>query len=502
MKALLTLFMLGILLLPNALKAQAPVFFDKANRFFTTYAQHNAVKYQELYHNSQELTVLVDQIKHTSLADLSVEEQKAFYINAYNLLVIKTVVEHYPIASPNEIVDFWDGISHEVAGEKVTLEQLKQQILEKYKDPKLHFVLNDGSMASAPIANFAYQPAQLEEQLKQRVIGAVNNPQWIQYESIAEDLSLPLFFERYEDAFTPTIIDFLNTYRVEAIKKTVHITYQNENWALNSYESTSSALGKKKKRVTGAYASLAQVVTLPKGVGEIMDFNSIYSVGIGNKEVGSRSTYFNSYFTAFYGVTGKLDLGVILLFRASRERDPFNTSPFAVLGMDRTPVGSSRYADFGLAHMGFQARFAPFKNINLSFEQGFMLPIRNLPKGNTVDESIYSVTQIYYIHPISSQLQLFLAFTYWQGFRPGEKFNMQIPLLRGFLNYFATPRLSFYATSMYFLEWGVGAKYLLTPKFEIQFMYSYYIPVKGVYDLLAPGATSIMTYNMGLRYRI
>ena len=170
--------------------------------------------------------------------------------------------------------------------------------------------------------------------------------------------------------------------------------------------------------------------------------------------------------------------------------------------MERTPTGSSRYADFGLSHMGFQARFAPFKNINLSFEQGFMLPIRNLPKGNTVDESIYSVTQVYYIHPISSQLQLFLAFTYWQGFRPGEPFSMQIPLLRGFLNYFATPRLSFYATTMYFLEWGVGAKYLLTPKFEIQFMYSYYVPVKGIYDLLAPGATSIMTYNMGLRYRI
>lgn len=509
MKTITTL-LISLLLVTTSLKAQTSNFFDKADEFFHTYAQHNAVQYQLLYHHNKELKALVEQVEQANLADWTTNQQKAFYINAYNIMVINAVVDHYPIASPNEVIEFWDGISYTVAGQAFTLKGLEQHILEIYQDPKLHFALANGSMACAPIANFAYQPAELEAQLKQRVIGAVNNPQWIHYQPTIQQLELPLLFERHQASFTPSVLAFLNTYRVEQIEEPVHIVYKNEDWTLNSYQSTPSVLGKKKKAGTGAYAGLAQVITLPKGVAELIDFNSIYTVGIGNKEVGSRNTYFNSYFTAFYGVTGKLDVGISMLFRSSRERDAFGTSPFTVLSMERTPLftagrasaNTSTYADFGLSHMGFQIRFAPFKNINLSFEQGFMLPIQNLPKENTVDQSIYSVTQMYYIHPISSQLQLFLALTYWQGIRPGEPFNFQLPLLRGFLNYFVTPRFSVFATSMYFLEWGAGAKYLLTPKFEIQFMYSYYLPIQGAYDLLSPGASSIMTYNMGLRYRI
>lgn len=510
MKTLFSLLVLGCLLTSNTLNAQVATFFEKANDFFSTYVEHNRVKYQQLYHKSTELTALVEQIKTTSLTGLSVQEQKSFYINAYNVLVVKTVMDHYPIASPNEVVEFWDGINHQVAGREFTLQALEKYILQTYKDPRLHFALTNGSMACVPIANAAYQPDKLEEQLNQRVIGAVNNPQWVDYQPTLKHLKLPLLFERHQASFTPSVLDFLNTYRVKPVPKNVQITYNNEDWTLNSYESTPSIVRNKKKVATGSYTGLAQVITLPKGSAEFICFNSIYTVGIGSKESGTRNTYFNSYFTASYGVTGRLDIGLSFLFRSSRERDHFGTSPFTVLNMERSPAPLAgrnpkqrhTYSDFGLSHMGFQVRFAPFKNINLSFEQGFLLPIQNLPKNNTVDNSIYSITQAYYIHPISSKMQLFLALTYWQGIRPGEKFKFQVPLLRGFLNYFVTPRFSVFATSMYFLEWGVGAKYLLTPKLEIQFMYSYYLPFKGAYDLLSPGANSIMTYNVGLRYRL
>jgi hypothetical protein len=513
MKALLIGLLFSCLLFANELTAQTAVFFDQANRFFATYAQHNVVKYQALYHHHhKELDDLVAMIKTMPVDKLSSTEQKAFYINAYNLLVIDNIVQHYPIASPNEIVEFWDEITYKVAGTPTTLEALERYILGNYQDARLHFVLVNGSVAAAPIANYAYQPDQLETQLKQRVIKVVNNPQWIYYHRETKQLKLPLLFKRYKHSFTPSVVEFLNAYRVEPIDADVSIVYTNEDWTLNSYESGFASVNKKKKKkeAAGGYANLAQVITLPKGQAEFINFNSIYTVGIGTKNLGSRNTYFNSYNTAFYGLTGKLDIGVSFLFRSSRERDDFSASPFEVMSMERTPLytagrataNSSLYADYGLSHMGLHVRFAPFKNLNLSFEQGLMLPIQNLPKDNTVDQSIYSVTQMYYIHPISSKSQLFFALTYWQGIRAGEQFRFQLPLLRGFFNYFVTPRLSLYATSVYFLEWGGGARYLLTPNFEIQFMYSAYLPIEGVYDLLSPGATSINTYNVGLRYRL
>jgi hypothetical protein len=517
MKLLFPLLFLGTLLATTSLNAQDSDFFDKADQFFETYAQYNAVQYRALYQQPIALESLVEQIETTSINDWSEAAQKAFYINAYNLLVIATVVEHYPIASPNEIVDFWDGINHQVAGKMYTLEQLEAFVVAAYKDPSVHFALVNGSVACPPIANFAYQPQKLEAQLKDRVISTLNNSQYIQYNPELKRIELPMLFNRYETSFQPNVVAYLNQYRVEKVTPEVRIAYKNEDWSLNSYQETPSKLRKKKpkkavelskKVATGAYAGLAQVITLPKGVAELQDFNNIYTVGVGTKENGTRSSYFNSYFTAFYGATGKLDLGMCLLYRASRERDYFTASPFKTLNLEQSGSGqlddapADIRADHGLSHMGFQVRFAPFKNISLSFEHGFMLPIKGVPNENSVDENIYSVTQVYYMQNIAPKTQLFLALTFWQGFQIGKPFRIQLPLVRGFVNYFATPRLCLYVNSMYLLEWGVGVKYLLTPKFEVQVMYSYFIPVPGLYDLLVPGAASVMTYNLGFRYRL
>ena len=164
-------------------------------------------------------------------------------------------------------------------------------------------------------------------------------------------------------------------------------------------------------------------------------------------------------------------------------------------------TNSGLYSDWGLSHIGIQTRFAPFKNINLSFEQGLLFPIQNLPTDNTVDQNMYSISQIYFIHPFTSQWQLFLALSYWQPINLKGSFRFQPPMLRGILNYFATPRFSVFVSTMYCLEWGLGVKLMLTPKLELQAMYSYFLPIPGVFDLFSPGATSVMTYNMGFRYR-
>ncbi|BDS14350.1 DUF547 domain-containing protein [Aureispira anguillae] len=485
-------------------------FFEQSNLFFTTYAHHNRVQYKVLQNDGDLLNTLTDQLAKIDLKEATVIEQKAFYINAYNLLVIKNIVVHYPIASPNEIVEFWDELTHEIAGERYTLERLKEKILAQFSDPLLHFVLVDGTVSAAPIANFAYMPTKLKEQLENRTIEALNSSKFIEYNQSLEEVVVPALFKAYPNSFQPSILGFINQYRVQKIPTEAQLRYAFYDGTINAfYENTAAIVqkkNKKKKKNKIAYSPLAQVITLPKGSTELSLFNSIYTVTYGDKVLGSRNSYFNSYFTAFHGITGKLDIGATFLLRSSRENDLYETSPFKVFEFERTPIqtnyrSSGTYSDWGLSHIGFQVRFAPFKNINLSFEQGLLLPVQNLPKENTVDNSLYSITQVYYIQPFSAQLQLFLALTYWQPIRSGETFKFQPPLLRGFLNYFATPRFSVFVTTMYFLEWGAGVKFMLTPKFEIQAMYSYYLPIPGAYDVFSSGATSIMTYNMGLRYR-
>lgn len=503
MKQLILFFTFLLLITSSAQAQDMDVFFEESNSFFSTYAPYNNVQYKVLHQDTEELDILVKMIASANLSTLDSEGQKAFFINAYNLLVINTVVENYPIASPNEIVTFWDETEQEVAGEKYSLETLKAYILTTFQDPLLHFVLVDGSVSSAQIVNFSYQATNLNIQLEDRAIAFMNDAQYLKYNEDINEIILPRVFKRNRLDFGASMVDFLNKYRVKKLDEEIQVKYGNYDWRLNAYDDDTNTTLKRKKK-TGLAA--AKVVTLPKNGVELVIFNNLYSVSYGDKIFGSRNSYFNSYFSAFYGVTGTLDVGVTFLLRSSRENDPFNTSPFKVFEFERTPLNpnprtSGAYSDWGLSHIGLNVRFAPFKHINLSFEQGVMLPIQNLPQANTVDNSLYSVTQVYYIHPFTAKTQLFLALTFWQPIRLGETFKFQPPLLRGFLNYFATQRFSVFITTMYFLEWGVGVKYMLTPKLEIQAMYSYYLPIPGIYDIVSPGANTIMTYNLGLRYR-
>lgn len=494
---------------PTIKGQQLDAFFEEANTFFSTYAKHNSIQYKTLALDPSSLDALVQKIGVTNLEQVNSLEEKAFFINSYNLLVIKTVVEHYPIASPNEVVEFWDELEQLVAGKNYTLESLKATILERFQDPLIHLVLVDGAQSSMPIVEKAYWPTDLDKQLESRAIDVLNKNKYVEYNEPIEEVKLSALFKKYAQDFKPSVLGFINQYRVKKIPTETAIKYTYYDWMLNAYYDLDAVVvhkkSKKKQKKLG-YSPLAQVITLPKGVTELMSFNSLYTVTYGGGVLGSRNTYFNSYFSAFYGVTGKLDIGATFLLRANRENDYYDTSPFKALTFERsTTMASARstgaQADWGLTHVGMQIRFAPFKNINLSFEQGILFPIQNLPSENKVDNSLYSVTQMYYIHPFSAQMQLFLALTFWQPINVGQEFNFRPPLLRGFLNYFATPRFSVFVTTMYALEWGVGVKFMLTPKLEIQGMYSYYLPIPGAYDLLSPGATNVMTYNMGLRYR-
>ncbi|MBL4648187.1 MAG: hypothetical protein JKY03_00520, partial [Aureispira sp.] len=159
-------------------------------------------------------------------------------------------------------------------------------------------------------------------------------------------------------------------------------------------------------------------------------------------------------------------------------------------------------SDFGLTHLGPRVRFSPFKKIGLSFEQAFYFPIGGIPVENTVDPALYWVTQFYYDKQFNSKFGLFIALTFWQPIVPGQKFEFQVPYLKAFFSWYATKRFTMYATTTTFTEWGAGAKFLITPQFEIQALYTYYVPIPGLSDIYTGiGAKNVMTFNLGIRYR-
>ena len=77
----------------------------------------------------------------------------AFWLNAYNALVLQTVIDHYPIArgsktypphSIRQIPGAFERLTHRVGGRTVTLDQIEQTILPAFHDPRVYLALGRG----------------------------------------------------------------------------------------------------------------------------------------------------------------------------------------------------------------------------------------------------------------------------------------------------------------------------------------------------------------------
>lgn len=106
-------------------------------------------------------------------------EKIAFWINAYNALTLKAIVDHYPIkkgglvsglrfpeSSIRQIPGVWDELSHPIMGKPMTLDQIEHEILRKqFDEPRIHMALVCAAMGCPPLRNEPYWGDRLDEQL-------------------------------------------------------------------------------------------------------------------------------------------------------------------------------------------------------------------------------------------------------------------------------------------------------------------------------------------------
>lgn len=210
-------------------------FFDQSNLFFQTYVNGGLVDYQKIKANPKLINSLINQIAYFQIKDKSPEEQKAFYTNAYNLLVIKQVVDNYPISSPWDVPGFFSEQEFNVTGQIVTLDQLEKEILfSAFPDPRLHFVLVCAAIGCPPIANYAYSPDSLEYTLERKTMEVLNIDWYVRVSK--NNVAVSKVFEWYNSDFesdTTSRLEYINLYRHIKIPETHSIDTYEYNWELN-----------------------------------------------------------------------------------------------------------------------------------------------------------------------------------------------------------------------------------------------------------------------------
>ena len=224
-----------LLITANGFAQDINTFFSKTDAFLKTNVTNGKVAYSKIHANQNALTELLSIAEGIKVSKSDAKTYQAFWINAYNLSVIKGIVDNYPTKSPLDTAGFFDKTTYSLAGKNITLNDIENKLLRaQFKDPRVHFVLVCGAIGCPPLINKAYLPTTLESQLNAQTKIAING-NFIKVNAKKKRVEGSEILKWYKEDFVMngTEIDFLNTYRTEKIPENYKLTYFTYNWNLN-----------------------------------------------------------------------------------------------------------------------------------------------------------------------------------------------------------------------------------------------------------------------------
>ena len=185
--------------------------------------------------------------KAVPVSRLSRNEQLAYWINLYNALTVKLILDHYPVDSILEIkispglLGFgpWDAKIFEVEGESISLNDIEHRILRPiWRDPRVHYAINCASIGCPDLANVAYDAAHIDQMLNVAAIRFIGSDRGADlsdgrlvlssiYDWFAED------FGGSEAAVLQHLTEYALTPKKQELKKAAGIDGYAYDWALN-----------------------------------------------------------------------------------------------------------------------------------------------------------------------------------------------------------------------------------------------------------------------------
>jgi hypothetical protein len=138
------------------------------------------------------------------------ERQAAFWIDAYNAFVLRTVIDHYPIRgraaqypsnSIRQIPGAFERLPHRAAGRTVTLDDIENKILPGFHDPRLYLVLGRGAVGSGRLRSEAYLADKLEAQVKSMTEEIVQRPEMVRIHKAGNQIAVTAIVGWHEAEF-------------------------------------------------------------------------------------------------------------------------------------------------------------------------------------------------------------------------------------------------------------------------------------------------------------
>lgn len=160
----------------------------------------------------------VAMLTNIAIDDFNRDQQMAYWINLYNALTVKVVLDHYPVESIRDI-DISPGLFSSgpwgkklitVEGRTLSLDDIEHRILRPiWGDPRIHYVVNCASIGCPALADTAFDAGNLEAQLDQAAEGFISHPRAVRRNQDGEWV-LSSLYDWYRDDFGKSDAEFIN----------------------------------------------------------------------------------------------------------------------------------------------------------------------------------------------------------------------------------------------------------------------------------------------------
>jgi len=212
----------------------------------------NLVRYSRVSESDRKkLGAYLDQLQQVKVTGLNREEQKAYWINLYNALTVKVVLDHYPIKSIRDIklssglLGFfaggpWKAKLIKVEGEEVSLDDIEHRILRPiWRDNRVHYAVNCASIGCPNLQPGPFSAEHTESALDQAARDYINHPRGVTVIG-TDKIILSSIYDWFRDDFGGTregVLQNLGKYAEPSLAQQLEnfqgkIDYQYD-WTLN-----------------------------------------------------------------------------------------------------------------------------------------------------------------------------------------------------------------------------------------------------------------------------
>ena len=180
----------------------------------------------------------------------SENEEIAFWINAYNAVVVWQVVERYPLESVRDLDRFFGLVAdffkqeYRVAGADRTLDNIEHDILRpKFGDSRIHWTLVCGAFGCPRLLLRPYVADDLDPLLTELSYEFLSSPRALQIDRDSSTLHLSSYFDWYGGDFEAEagdVVDYVLKYAPEdsaawirANRDSLRVRFIDYDWTLN-----------------------------------------------------------------------------------------------------------------------------------------------------------------------------------------------------------------------------------------------------------------------------